>query len=269
MVAVAALLAHHIQACASNAYEINEVVQTGSSLMDSVATELGGAVYPTISMSNHSCAANTSRTNMGTTGVLRATKTIFPNEKVFDNYGYFYHVEGRDQRRKMLAVQYFFECNCMACKEDWPAYRDLARREPSYHCMSCNQWLGSNMEKVKKCPKCKKDLKGVVKVTKQLQELSKDFRSIMDSITEENSNQNIAKFSALLQDIERVCRPPCREIITCQQVLLQCFARQGNQFRKEIPAERAQLVPFTGAPDSSDEDDDDDSDGDFDMPGLI
>ena len=63
------------------------------------------------------------RTNMGTTGVLRATKTIFPNEKVFDNYGYFYHVEGRDQRRKMLAVQYFFECNCMACKEDWPAYR--------------------------------------------------------------------------------------------------------------------------------------------------
>ena len=26
--------------------------------------------------------------------------------------------------------------------------QDLARREPSYHCMSCNQWLGSNMEKV-------------------------------------------------------------------------------------------------------------------------
>ena len=27
--------------------------------------------------------------------------------------------------------------------------QDLARREPSFHCISCNNWVGSNVEKVR------------------------------------------------------------------------------------------------------------------------
>ena len=60
---------------------------------------------------------------MGTHGVWRALKTIFPNEKVYDNYGRHYHVEDKNTRQQMLAAQYFFDCNCSACKEDWPVYR--------------------------------------------------------------------------------------------------------------------------------------------------
>ena len=60
---------------------------------------------------------------MGTSGVWRALKTIFPNEKVYDNYGRHYHVESKENRQQMLAAQYFFDCNCPACKEDWPVYR--------------------------------------------------------------------------------------------------------------------------------------------------
>ena len=50
------------------------------------------------------------------------------------------------------------------------------------------------------------------------------------------------------------------------QVLLQCYAQQGNTFKIEIPPEEAQLVPFTG---NTLSDSEDDSDDDFDMPGLI
>ena len=63
------------------------------------------------------------RSNVGTSGVWRALKTIFPNEKVYDNYGRHYHVESKENRQQMLAAQYFFDCNCPACKEDWPVYR--------------------------------------------------------------------------------------------------------------------------------------------------
>ena len=63
------------------------------------------------------------RSNVGTSGVWRALKTIFPNEKVYDNYGRHYHVESKENRQQMLAAQYFFDCNCAACKEDWPVYR--------------------------------------------------------------------------------------------------------------------------------------------------
>merc|ERR1711990_511490 len=122
---------------------------------------------------------------------------------------------------------------------------------------------------VKKCKKCKKDLTAILKVSRKLQELSKDFRMIMDTISEESAHQQIKHISSLLQEVEKVCKPPCKELITCQQVLIQCFAMLGNTVKVEIPPEKAQLVPFTGGASYSDEDDDDDSEDEFDMPGLI
>ena len=40
-------------------------------------------------------------------------------------------------------------------------------------------------------------------------------------------------------------------------------------FKVEIPAEKAQLVPFNGPTTSYSDEDDDDSEDEFDMPGLI
>ena len=45
---ITALLVRHIQACACNAYEINEFIRRGHSLIDCQNVELGGAVYPSI-----------------------------------------------------------------------------------------------------------------------------------------------------------------------------------------------------------------------------
>eukprot|EP00092_Neocalanus_flemingeri_P009559 GFUD01010288.1.p1 GENE.GFUD01010288.1~~GFUD01010288.1.p1 ORF type:complete len:573 (+),score=99.99 GFUD01010288.1:78-1796(+) len=263
---IANIIVRHIQSCSCNAYEINEFIRKGSSMVECESVELGGAVYPTISLSNHACSANTSRTNFGTCGIVRAITTIYPNEKVYDNYGYFYHTEDREHRQNMLSCQYFFNCACAACKEDWPTYRDLARREPEFCCFACKHSLGSSLGKVKKCPRCKKDLKGIGKIERQIQGLHRDFRQIMDDIKESNAEANIKTYSLLLSDIEKVCKMPCKELITCQQVLLQCFAAVGNASHVEIAPELAQMVPYSGGGSdygSSDEDDEGD------MPGLI
>lgn len=263
---IANIIVKHIQSCACNAYEINEFIRKGSSMVECESVELGGAVYPTISLSNHACSANTSRTNFGKYGIVRATKTIFPNEKVYDNYGYFYHTEDKNHRQNMLKCQYFFDCGCAACKEDWPTYRDLAGREPEYCCYACKHFLGSSLGKVKKCPRCKKDLKGMGKVERQILNMHRDFREIMDEIEEENAEANITKYSLLLSEIEKVCKMPCKELITCQQVLLQCFAALGNASRVEIAPETAQMVPYAGGGSDYGSSDDEDEE---DMPGLI
>jgi len=266
VVGVAAIVCKHIQSCSCNAYEINEFIRRGHSLIDCQNVELGGAVYPTISLSNHSCCANTSRTNYGKYGVVHAIKTIFPNEKVYDNYGHFYHTDSREQRQQVLSSQYFFTCMCTACKEDWDTYRDISRRPPSFCCPFCKNPLGNTLTKVKKCPKCKKDLKSLGKIERQLVEMHTDFRKIMDRINETNAQENINKFSKLLTEIEKVCKMPSKEQITCQQILLQCFAVLANSHVEF--SDSTEIVTFNGNDQDFEEDFEDDSDDD-EMPGLI
>ena len=57
---------------------------------------------------------------------------------------------------------------------------------------------------MKKCPRCKKDLKGIGKIEKLIQSMHRDFRQIMDEIEEATAETNIKKFSSLLTEIERV-----------------------------------------------------------------
>ena len=56
------------------------------------SSDLGGAVYPTVSLSNHSCVPNTMRHNDGAAGILRAAVTIPKGEEILDNYGHFFQV---------------------------------------------------------------------------------------------------------------------------------------------------------------------------------
>ena len=49
----------HLQSCSCNAYEIGEMVEVNGRLDENL--QLGGAIYPTVSLSNHHCNANTVR----------------------------------------------------------------------------------------------------------------------------------------------------------------------------------------------------------------
>ena len=61
VVTIVTLLVRHLQSCSCNAYEIDELVRDRKGMSANRNERLGGAVYPTVSLSNHSCVPNTIR----------------------------------------------------------------------------------------------------------------------------------------------------------------------------------------------------------------
>lgn len=58
---VVTLMVHHLQSCSCNAYEIDEFVRDSGGQTANWNMQIGGAIYPTVSLSNHSCGPNTIR----------------------------------------------------------------------------------------------------------------------------------------------------------------------------------------------------------------
>ena len=58
----------------------------------------------------------------GGTVVARAIRGVCAGEEVCENYGPLYTRETREPRRSKLREQYWFECGCEACEEDWPTF---------------------------------------------------------------------------------------------------------------------------------------------------
>ena len=187
--------------------------------------QLGGAVYATISLSNHGCWANTIRNNVSNYGVVRAAKTILPGEEIVDNYGHYFQVKPKSERQHDLRIQYYFVCDCAACKGSWPLYRDLPS-EPTFICSGCKADV-KKPEKVKKCQKCKRDLK-LGPLLRVLSTFQNDVSQAISEINETNADTYIRQFKGILNLMENSVRHPCKKFIICQQVQSQCYAVKSN-----------------------------------------
>ena len=96
----------------------------------------------------------------GSTCILRAICTIRKGEEINDNYGFSYQIRPKEERQETLSQHYFFTCDCPACKQQWPLFHEKIRgRATIFVCSGCRLPLNQPVEKLKKCPKCKKELK--------------------------------------------------------------------------------------------------------------
>ncbi|XP_051903054.1 SET and MYND domain-containing protein 4 isoform X1 [Hippocampus zosterae] len=77
------------------------------------------AVFPTLSLINHSCRPNTSLSfGAGGAVTLRAARSLRPGQEVAHCYGPHSSRMVTGERRRLLQEQYFFLCRCEACQED-------------------------------------------------------------------------------------------------------------------------------------------------------
>ncbi|XP_017795167.1 PREDICTED: SET and MYND domain-containing protein 4-like [Habropoda laboriosa] len=97
------------------------------SVQQEPGVKTGSGLYVTHSLYNHSCAPNTFRHFEGLTMITRALEPIYPGDQIFTNYGAAYAYTTKSERREKIMQDYFFECDCIACTNDWPIYNEILK----------------------------------------------------------------------------------------------------------------------------------------------
>ncbi|KAF2369159.1 SET domain [Trinorchestia longiramus] len=115
------------------------------------STEIGSALYLSASIFDHSCYPNAGVVFDGSRIFVRALQDMpdFQWSKVRVNY--IDCLTGRDDRRRSLQRNYFFQCHCVRCED--PVHNDL---ENSFICgtPSCKNVLPVGEDSVAPCSRC-------------------------------------------------------------------------------------------------------------------
>ncbi|CAG0915589.1 unnamed protein product [Notodromas monacha] len=115
--------------------------------VDGPMEAFGRAVCGTLSMFNHSCAYGCCIDYIGDHLVVHTLVPFQAGQEVTINYGFNYAQDNLVYRQQRLSSLYAFECQCIACKEDWPTVANVA--QTIFKCPKCSKTLSSS-----KCSQC-------------------------------------------------------------------------------------------------------------------
>ncbi|XP_075710282.1 protein-lysine N-methyltransferase SMYD4 [Rhinoderma darwinii] len=131
---------------------------TTSLVESSKSSRLATALFPVLSLLNHSCDPNTSVSFQGRYVMVRSSRPIRKGEEVLHCYGPHKLRMNFEKRQKLLKDQYFFACQCEACTQEQrltdkticdfccPKCHSLLKGEDELHCVneSCAHRLKSD-----------------------------------------------------------------------------------------------------------------------------
>ncbi|XP_076048660.1 protein-lysine N-methyltransferase SMYD4-like [Oratosquilla oratoria] len=223
------LALRHLQSCSCNAYEVCETVMGPGGVRTAQTVELGGAVYPTIALTNHGCAPNAARYSLGDCCVLRALRSIPAGGEVLDNYGFFFHTDGLMERQQKLLSQYKFLCECTPCTLEWPLYPHSQGESfmfccPNEMCMRpCAFSDGLRAE----CAMCG-NKQQFIKLIRDVKRHVDTHRVALSKLVQ---GEVLPALRLLLENqgfFDRVAALPVRYYTDAQEAIRQCFNFLGN-----------------------------------------
>lgn len=100
------------------------------------AKTIGTGLCPFASLFNHSCDPNIRKVTFDNKIVFIVGRPVKAGDQLFISYGYSYPRMTRDERHQSLS-RYSFDCDCIACKQDFPLLDQLPRicenfKEPKF-----------------------------------------------------------------------------------------------------------------------------------------
>ncbi|XP_039531578.1 SET and MYND domain-containing protein 4 isoform X2 [Pimephales promelas] len=162
----ATALRHMMQLrCNAQALTAVRVKESGTAVQSSSEIRIATAIFPVLSLLNHSCSPNTSisftagfqndplsqgpeSSRCGVTVTVRASKPLTAGQEILHCYGPHCSRMEVKERQCLLLEQYFFHCNCQACQTDLSEGSRNAKENatPGLKCVKCGKPLQSRMD---------------------------------------------------------------------------------------------------------------------------
>uniref|UniRef100_A0A8C2FXQ4 Protein-lysine N-methyltransferase SMYD4 n=1 Tax=Cyprinus carpio TaxID=7962 RepID=A0A8C2FXQ4_CYPCA len=167
----------HMMQLWCNAQAVTAVMvkeESGMAVQSSSEIRIATAIFPVLSLLNHSCSPNTNisfttgfqtdplnqfvcseghvdhpKTSCsGVTVTVRASKDITPGQEILHCYGPHCSRMEVKERQRLLLEQYYFHCNCQACQSDLSEGSQKATENaaPGLKCVKCGKPLWSHMD---------------------------------------------------------------------------------------------------------------------------
>lgn len=218
-----------------NAHECTELSYLTNNLPNSITIEIGSAIYPVLSLINHSCDPNVVRHSYGNICVVRAIRNIPKGSEVLDNYGALAALTQTEARRSKLSPQYFFTCNCRACIDNDPQYTDIQSEVPVFKCDKCSGPVFVPMKNkydMVPCSFCE-HIHAVRPRLSSLTLSDETYRLAMKDVVLsscDNIDQSIIFLENHLILMDKLISRPWRDFNDCQEALKQCYAYKASHF---------------------------------------
>ncbi|XP_011257438.1 SET and MYND domain-containing protein 4 [Camponotus floridanus] len=230
-VPLAVAMLHHLQAINCNAYEIVENVHEEVTRVWE-PRNIGGAIYTTVSLVNHSCYPNVVRHSYPSgIVVVRALRFIGKGCEILDCYGPQFLSESRMARRELLWKKYRFLCECDACTQDW---KFPLPETMYYKCTACFEPTDISVininisQKVtnQQCTKCQKMIE-LKKLEKQLRKSIQKRLNAVAKIYQGNYKDAIPLLFEHVYFVNKHLVEPNIEGIKTEQCIVQCYNSLG------------------------------------------
>lgn len=236
---IGGLILKNLQILQFNAHEVSELQcptpRPSKNIVkhDGKSVFLAGAVYPTLALFNHSCDPGIVRYFCKSTVVIRAVKNINKGEEVAENYGPIFTTVSKEKRLAQLREQYWFDCTCRPCEENWPLYNDMNENYMRFKCDSdrpCQNVVPvphDAKEFMIKCGLCDQ-YTNILKGLKALQDTDMMIRLAQHSMLEGKYGEALKKFVEILKLYDGTLATPYRSYYDCIQDIRRCMLSMGN-----------------------------------------
>ncbi|XP_052895113.1 SET and MYND domain-containing protein 4-like [Anopheles moucheti] len=227
------LLLHNLQIINYNAHDVSEI-QRKHSNEAGVSVAIGAALYPMLALFNHSCDPGIVRYFSGKTVHVRTIKNIAAGTIIAENYGPLYSRMSRPERRKSLATNYMFECNCHACDADFPTCANMIHSLIRFRCTGtgCQEAVLYNLHsdcQGVRCGACGH----IVDIGDRIRKLRE--ANMIGRFNEASHLYHVglfehalSKYAAIMMIMDQVLVPPYRDYHMCQQGMRRCCLELGS-----------------------------------------